>query len=134
MAVSRVLLDTSAYSAGERGHKEVGAALTEADQIVFSPVVLGELRAGFLGGSRPGINEQALQKFLNGPRVTVIPMGEETAHCYAVIAHGLKKSGAPIPTNDIWIAASAMEHGLPVLTVDGDFQRVAQIRTLYFPA
>ncbi len=123
----RVLLDTSAYSAFMLGHPEVKVALQRADEIYLTPVVLGELLAGFIRGKWRRKNEREIRAFLSSPRVQVIDVDEETAQRYAVILNGLWKAGTPIPTNDIWIAASAMQHGLRVLTRDAHYQKVAQI-------
>ena len=123
----RVLLDTSAYSAFMLGHPEVKVALQRADEIYLTPVVLGELLAGFTRGKWRRKNEREIRAFLSSPRVQVIDVDEETAQRYAVILNGLWKAGTPIPTNDIWIAASAMQHGLRVLTRDAHYQKVAQI-------
>lgn len=123
----RVLLDTSAYSAFMLGHPEVKAALQRADEIYLTPVVLGELLAGFMRGKWRRKNEREIRAFLSSPRVQVIDVDEETAQRYAVILNSLWKAGTPIPTNDVWIAASAMQHGLRVLTRDAHYQKVAQI-------
>lgn len=123
----RVLLDTSAYSAFMLGHPELKVALQRADEIYLTPVVLGELLAGFIRGKWRRKNEREIRAFLSSPRVQVIDLDEETAQRYAVILNGLWKAGTPIPTNDIWIAASAMQHGLRVLTRDAHYQKVAQI-------
>ncbi len=130
--MSRVLLDTSAYSALFRNHQGVKLALQECGDIILTPVVLGEIRSGFLGGSRPQANELELADFLSSGRVSVLPIDEETSQRYAVILHGLRRAGTPINSNDIWIAASAMQHGLTVLTTDKDFERVPQIMTMCF--
>ncbi len=130
--MSRVLLDTSAYSALFRNHQGVKLALQECGDIILSPVVLGEIRSGFLGGSRPQANELELAEFLSSDRVSVLPIDEETSQRYAVILHGLRQAGTPINSNDIWIAATAMQHGLTVLTTDKDFERVPQIMTMCF--
>jgi predicted nucleic acid-binding protein len=125
--MSRVILDTSAYSAFMRGHPEVKIALQEAEQIYFNPVILGELLAGFRRGKRTRKNMGELRTFLSSPRVSLVDVNEETAERYAVILNSLWAAGTPIPTNDIWIAASAMQHGLRVLTTDDHYQKVTQI-------
>lgn len=125
--MSRVLLDTSAYSALHRGHRELLAEVQLAQEIYVNPVVLGELYAGFRHGTRTAENEQILRRFLSAPSVTVAVVGEETAQRYAMILNDLRRSGGVIPTNDIWIAASAMEHGLRLLTTDNHYERVRQI-------
>lgn len=130
--MSRVLLDTSAYSSAERGNEPLAEVVRRASEVILTPVVLGELRAGFLSGERRSENEKKLALFLEIPRVTVVSMGEETSHCYAVIKTALKKAGTLIPINDVWIAASAMQYGLTVVTTDKDFERIPQIITMCF--
>ncbi len=125
--MSRVLVDTSAYSAFFRGHAGVIEVLRAADEIIVSAIVLGELRAGFIRGAQRAKNERELDVFLASPRSRVAAIGAETALRYAYIFAFLRKSGAPIPTNDIWIAASAMELGAAVLTTDSHFRSIPQI-------
>ena len=125
----RLLLDTSAYSAFKRGHAQLVAALRQAVLIVLTPIVLGELLSGFARGSREARNRAELERFLQSPRVKILPVGQETAERFAVIYRSLRESGTPIPSNDMWIAASAMEHGLRVLTTDAHFRRVPMILT-----
>jgi predicted nucleic acid-binding protein len=129
--MTRVLLDTSAYSAFMLGHPECKLALQRADEIYLTPVVLGELLAGFIRGKWRRKNERELRTFLASPRVQVIDVDADTAERYAVILNGLWKTGTPIPTNDIWIAASAMQHGLRVLTRDVHFRQVPQVLVDY---
>ena len=130
--MTRLLIDTSAYSAFMRGHPEVKLALQEADEICLNPVILGELIAGFMRGKRRRNNEGELKTFLTSARTTVLDVNEETADRYAVILNSLWKAGTPIPTNDIWIAASAMQHGLHLLTTDAHYQKVTQVIVDYF--
>lgn len=125
--MTRLLLDTSGYSAFMRGCPEAVAALQEADEVCLNPVVLGELLAGFIRGKRRKKNESELKTFLQSPRAKILDVNFETAERYAVILNSLWKAGTPIPTNDIWIAASAMQHGLHLLTTDAHYQKVSQI-------
>ncbi len=127
----RVLLDTSAYSAFMRGSSGIRDIVQIADTIYFNPVVLGELKSGFLRGRKKGENEELLAQFLNSPRVFPVPIDEETSDRYAVIRNSLREAGTPIPTNDIWIAATAMQYGLTVATTDPHFQKVTQILVEY---
>jgi tRNA(fMet)-specific endonuclease VapC len=126
-------MDTSAYSAFFRGHAEVVLAVQRAQRLYLSAVVLGELLAGFRKGSREEKNRTELRQFLSSRRVAVLELDEETSERYALIADGLWKAGTPIPTNDLWIASSAMQHGLTVLTTDDDYFRVPQILTEHYP-
>ena len=130
----KVMMNTSAYTAFLRGSPEVKEAVQQADEIVFNPVVLGELIAGFLMGRNERKNRAILKDFLSSPRVIVAEIDEETSERYAVIVQSLRMKGTPIPTNDLWIAASAMQHGLKVLTTDKHYLKVPQIITEYFEA
>ncbi len=132
MEKRKVMMDTSAYVAFLKGTPRVKEAVQQADEIVFNPVVLGELKAGFLIGRNEKRNGAILKDFLSSPRVIIAEIDEETSERYAVIVRSLRMKGTPIPTNDLWIAASAMQHGLKVLTTDKHYLEVAQIITEYF--
>jgi predicted nucleic acid-binding protein len=132
--VSRIALDTSAYSAFKRGHREVVDHIRRAREILLPSVVLGELLGGFEAGSHSRRNRDELGLFLESPRVRPVPLGQATAERYALIYASLRRAGRPLPTNDLWIAASAMEHGAELVTLDRDFTHVAQILiALYEP-
>ncbi len=125
--MTRVMLDTSAYSAFMRGHPEVKLALQRAEEICLNPIVLGELLAGFVKGKHRKKNEREIRTFLSSPRVKLLNVDGETAERYAAILDSLWRAGTPIPTNDIWIAASAMQHGLRLLATDVHYQKVSQV-------
>lgn len=125
--MTRLLLDTSAYAAFFRDHPGVKAEVQEASEINLSPVVLGELRSGFLKGARREQNERELREFLASPRCGVPTIDEETSHRYAAIHDYLRRQGTPVSPNDLWIAASAAQHGLTVVTLDGDFDVIPQV-------
>jgi tRNA(fMet)-specific endonuclease VapC len=131
--MSRLMLDTSAYCVFMRGHQEMKAALNKAVQIYLSPIVLGELHAGFQRGTHRSENERGLIGFLSSARVSIAAIDGETALAYAEIVNFLKRAGTPIPTNDIWIAAGAMQHGLRVLTTDSHYKRVPQVIVEHYP-
>jgi len=87
-------------------------ALQRADEIYVNAIVLGELQAGFLSGRHRQRNERQLETFRSSPRVRVADVDAETAGRYAVILNALRNAGTPVPTNDIWIAATAMRRPL----------------------
>jgi predicted nucleic acid-binding protein len=99
----------------------------EAEEIFLNPVVLGELYAGFVMGEREKKNRDILKDFLSSPRVQVVALDEETAERYAAIVVYLQAQGTPIPTNNLRIAATAMQYGLKLLTTDTHYQKVPQI-------
>jgi len=125
--MSRLLLDTSAYAAFFRNHPGVKAEVQEASELFLSPIVLGELRSGFLKGARREENEKELREFLASPRCSVPVIDDETCHRYAAIHDYLRRKGTPVSPNDLWIAASAAQHGLTVVTLDGDFALIPQV-------
>ena len=125
--MNRILLDTSAYAAFFRGHPEVKAAVRAASEIFLNTIVIGELQSGFLKGSRSAENTKQLALFKTSPRCTVGVIDEDTAQRYAVIHDYLRRRGKPVAPNDLWIAASAAQHGLTVVTLDGDFNQIPQV-------
>jgi len=129
VGLKKILLDTSAYSALFRENDQVKETLQEVAEVAFNPVILGELLSGFSGGRFEEKNRRLLKDFMLTPRVRVYPVDLETSERYASIWFYLRGQGTPIPTNDLWIAASAMQHGLTVLTADRHFQKIPQILT-----
>jgi predicted nucleic acid-binding protein len=130
--MSRILLDTSAYSAFMRGNPKIKSAIQRADEIYLNPIVLGELLAGFLRGNNERKNREELQELLASPRAGTVSLDEETSERYAVILSDLRDKGTPVPTNDIWIAATAMQHGLKILTTDSHYEKISQVITEWY--
>ncbi len=119
------LLDTNAYVAMSRGEPGVVRLIREAEEIVISMVVVGELLYGFRHGSRQARNVAELDDFLAQPVVSLWPVSRSTAEWFAQISTALRKAGTPIPTNDAWIAAHAFETGSELVTFDRHFEKVA---------
>jgi predicted nucleic acid-binding protein len=134
MEKNRIMLDTSAYTAFLMGNSEIKLSIQQAEEVFLNPIILGELMAGFLMGKKEKRNRAILQDFLSSPRVRIAEIDEETSERYAVIVGYLRIRGTPIPTNDIWIAASAMQQGLKVVTTDKHYLEVPQIITEYYQA
>lgn len=123
----KIAIDTNRYVEFARGLPEAVNRLRVADRIFMPLIVLGELRAGFLGGSRAPENEANLVRFLNSPRVDMLLADEETTHHYGRLFHQLRRQGTPIPTNDIWIAALVAQHQLYLFARDAHFDHLPQI-------
>lgn len=126
----KILIDTSAYSGFRRADASVVEAISRADSVLVSPVVLGELLFGFRSGARYAQNMKLLEQFLRHEAVEVVPVNEVTADRYSRIVLQLKADGTPIPANDVWIAAQAMEHGADLLTLDAHFDKVKGLACL----
>lgn len=122
MAIISILLDTNAYTAFKRNKFEA------LEIIGVNSVIIGELLGGFAFGNKPEINRDELQKFLNSSRVNIFNIDQETAEYYAIIYSELRKKGRPIPTNDMWIAATAMQHNLILFSYDSDFLSISNLK------
>lgn len=123
----KVALDTNAYSDFMRGDASRVHIVRTARQIVLPLIVLAELRAGFAAGNQESANAANLQRFLNSPRVSVLPPDEQTTHHYAQLFLQLRRKAVAIPTNDLWIAALAVQHQLVLCTSDAHFHHLPQL-------
>ena len=128
----RILLDTSAYSALMRGRADVSEKVRRAERVLLSPVVIGELLFGFRNGSRYEQNSRQLDAFLENPFVELLTVTRSTADRFARIASVLKRKGRPIPVNDVWIAAQALETGAELLSSDRHFEEVEGLAWVAF--
>lgn len=126
----KVLIDTNIYSHAIRGDSDVIEILKKSDKIGFTVISIGELIAGFKAGKNELNNREMLTEFLDSPRVVVLPIDENTAEFFGEIFNNLKKTGKPIPTNDIWIAAIAFQHGLKIVSKDRHFRHISGLPLL----
>jgi tRNA(fMet)-specific endonuclease VapC len=124
MEIKRLLIDTNIYSELLRGNKFVADLLKKPDIIAFSVISIAELLSGFKNGDREKENLEELDQFLYSPRVLVYDIDIETSEFYAKIYDELKRSGNPIPTNDLWIAALTMQYGTRLFSLDKHFKKV----------
>jgi len=125
--VSALIVDTNAYSGFLRGDERAIAALSGAQEVHLPLIVLGEILAGFAVGSRPQRNRERLEHFMASHRAGLMRPDERTARLYADVYSDLRRIGRPIPTNDLWIAALARQHRMPLLTFDAHFSWVPGI-------
>lgn len=123
--MKRIIIDTNFYSAFKKNDSESVDLLKRAELIGINTVILGELLAGFRCGSRESQNRRELDQFLDSPRVEVIGIDDETPEFYAQVFYELKQKGRPIPSNDLWLAASALQHGLALATYDDHFRSIS---------
>ncbi len=126
--MKKILLDTNAYVRFLRGDEKVMAYLAQADSVYMSVFVLGELYAGFRAGGKERENRQILERFLLKSTVTILEATIETADVFGLIMASLRKSGKPIPINDVWIAAHGLETGSILVTYDDHFAVIPGLR------
>ncbi|HSV31811.1 MAG TPA: type II toxin-antitoxin system VapC family toxin [Atribacteraceae bacterium] len=122
--MKRIALDTNAYVAYKRGEKEALEIIRSAQELGISVVVLGEMLSGFSLGRNEERNRLELAQFLDSPRMTVLSVDEETPEYYARIFLSQRKKGKPVPTNDLWIAATALQNGFALFSHDAHFQQI----------
>ena len=125
-----MILDTNALSAFIDGDADVGAILGEQRQAAIPVIVLGEFRYGILGSRHRKTYEQWLDEHLSDFELLAITI--ETTVPYAQLRVALKRLGRPIPANDAWIAALAIQHGIPILSRDEHFDEVPYVRRIRF--
>lgn len=121
------LLDTNAYTALARGEEPLLNSLGQADRILVSSIVVGELEYGFRNGSRYQANRTSLDEFLAESYVDFLTITRDTTVQYGIISAQLRQTGRKIPTNDAWIAAHAKEHEAALWTRDQHFVQVANL-------
>ncbi len=126
--MKKILIDTNAYSRFLSRDENVLLALSEAEVVHMSLFVLGELYAGFKGGTREQENRKFLRRFLGKRTVRLLDANDETAEIFGMIKVSLKKAGTPLPINDIWIASHALQTGSVVVTYDAHFKKIPGIR------
>lgn len=123
----KIIVDTNRYRDFCAGVAEAVECFQTAEQISIPFVTIAELRAGFLAGTAGKRNAQVLSTFLTRARVQILWPDEQTTHQYARIWLQLRRQGTPIPTNDLWIAALALQHTMALFSRDGHFDHLAQL-------
>jgi predicted nucleic acid-binding protein len=121
-----MILDTNALSAFVDGDTDVGDILRTQPRAAIPAVVLGEFRYGIALSRHRASYEDWLETHL--PDFDILAITEDTAVAYAALRVALKRAGRPIPANDAWIAALALQHRLPVLSRDEHFDVVPSLR------
>ena len=126
--MKKIVLDTNAYTRLLTGEEDVLDVIGTAEIVYMSIFVLGELYAGFAGGKKERSNKDTLNRFLLKPSVKILNATCETAEVFGLVKQDLKKAGTPLPINDVWIAAHALETGSILVTYDGHFKKIAGLR------
>ena len=127
----KIVLDTNAYTRLLTGDEHVLDVIGTAETVYMSIFVLGELYAGFAGGTKERENKDTLNRFLLKPSVKILNASAETAEVFGMVKQDLKKAGTPLPINDVWIAAHTLETGSTLVTFDDHFNKIAGVRRWY---
>ena len=128
MEMKKILLDTNCYARYLTGDEKVLDVIGMAETVYLSVIVIGELFAGFKGGTREQDNKRFLEAFISKLKVEILEVNIETSEVYAETKNMLKRSGNPIPINDLWIASQAIENGIVVVTYDKHFRMIPGLR------
>lgn len=110
-----------------RGEPRVVELVDRAGWIGMPAIVLGELESGFLAGRHAERNEEELERFLRHPVVEQLAVDGDVARIYAELVLSLRRKGTPLPTNDIWIAATAVRAGATLLAYDAHFAAIERL-------
>ena len=123
----RAAIDTNRLTDLFQGDQSLAQWLGSCEEVWIPLIVLGEIQAGFYGGSQQHRNQILLRNLLAKTTVGVLLPGRQTAEHYARLFVQLKRAGTPIPDNDLWIAALVLEHDLILITRDRHFQHIPQL-------
>ena len=123
----RIALDTNRLTDLFQGDANLAAFLGACDEVWIPFIVLAEMKAGFLGGTRQIQNGALLSSLLSRETVAILYAGRETTEQYARLFVQLRRAGTPVPDNDLWIAALCMEHDLALITRNRHFDNIPQL-------
>ncbi|WP_315814211.1 type II toxin-antitoxin system VapC family toxin [Paraflavitalea speifideaquila] len=126
MTGNNLLLDTNIVIEVFDGNKDVADKISKLSEFYISSIVLGEL---YIGVNRVTNKAKHLKKVNDFLKLcTVINIDSETAIHYGETIAALYKKGKPLPINDVWIAASAIQHDLTLITRDKHFNEISNLK------
>lgn len=126
--MSKIVVDTNVLSGFFRGEASIVKKLESYQELAVPYIVAAELLAGYEYGGSSHKNTPILREFLATDGIELVYADSETLNIYAELFAYLKKAGKPIPINDVWIAAVTIQVGLPLYTLDSDFENLPQLR------
>lgn len=127
----RVLLDTNVLIRFLKDDEPLADRIESAESVIIHPVVYSEFMNGLNPKTAKGASaRRSLEGFLDADVVDSVAVTTYTSVYYTKIYQHLKALGEMIPQNDIWIAASALEHGFELLTHDGHFSRIPMLNVI----
>ena len=123
-----MILDKNAISALLEDDEALHARIAAEPALYLPVIAIGEFRFGLLGSRLRGPLSEKLATLIRNS--AVLDVTEATTQHYAELRQALKVAGTPIPANGLWIAASARQHALPILSRDGHFDHVPGIERI----
>jgi len=130
MEITTIIIDTDAYAAFKRGFHDAIDIVRQASCIIINPIVMGELSEGFLFMNNTEKHKQELDLFLTSPRVQTVNIEKDTTLYYSKIFKQLTEKHCPIPTNNIWVAASAMQYNAIIFSFDKSYKEIEGVRVV----
>jgi tRNA(fMet)-specific endonuclease VapC len=130
MTGNRILLDTNIITALLKGETAIADKIDKASAVFIPAIVIGELYYGAMYSSRIQKNIASIKLLTNS--YTILPVDTGTTVTYGSAKALLRKKGKPIPENDIWIAAIALQHNLIVATRDKHFKEITGLKLRYW--
>lgn len=122
MTGNRVLADTNIFIDVMKGESAVAQKLDSFSEVYLSPIVLAELYFGAYRSAAPVKHLDKIAIAINNSKLLAIDAA--TSERFVFLKLLLFARGKPIPENDIWIAATAMQYNLPLYTTDGHFREI----------
>lgn len=126
----KLALDTSAYRELQEGNPQLSEAIRRSGTVGLPIIVVGELRFGFMNGTRLHENTVILERFIASPRVQILQLDDQTTRQFGEIATLLRKAGVSIQQDDIWIAALCKQYDFSLATRDRGFHHVLGLNVL----
>ncbi len=128
VTAQRALADTSVFVGLEAAHFDAGRFA--GYEWGVSAVTLGELRLGVLQARDPEAASRRLSTYQLAQRFEALTVDEAVSEAWALLASRLRAAGRRAPANDSWIAATAIVHGVPVVTQDSDYDAMPGVRVI----
>ena len=125
-----IVLDTNVLIRFFAHIDKIPKSFSSYETVLIPSTVIGEYRAGLYDTRTGNENARKLSEYLSRTTVRIVPVGERTAEMYAKVYQALRAQGRPIPQNDIWIAASALEHGADIATHDEHFRLIPMLTVI----
>jgi hypothetical protein len=124
----RALADTSVFIGLEAARFDAGRF---ADlEWGISAITLGELRFGVLQAKDPETASRRLSTYQLAQRFEALVIDEAVSEAWALLVSRLRAAGGKAPINDSWIAATAIAHGVPIVTQDADYDAMPGVQVI----